>query len=71
MTLARMYVIAVIIVIVIAATAITTTLPAAAQQSTIHIIKHGSNSYAISGGSSSVGSFDTTYTIAGERSAIR
>ena len=71
MTLARMYVIAVITVIVIAATAITTTLPAAAQQSTIHIIKHGSNSYAISGGSSSVGSFDTTYTIAGERSAIR
>jgi Ca2+-binding RTX toxin-like protein len=71
MTLARMYVIAVITAIVIAATAITTTLPAAAQQSTIHIIKHGSNSYAISGGSSSVGSFDTTYTIAGERSAIR
>jgi hypothetical protein len=71
MTLARMYVIAVIIAIVITATAITTTLPAAAQQSTIHIIKHGSNSYAISGGSSSVGSFDTTYTIAGERSAIR
>jgi hypothetical protein len=71
MTLARMYVIAVIIVIVIAATAITTTLPAAAQQHTVHIIKHGSNSYAISGGSSSVGSFDTTYTIAGERSAIR
>jgi Ca2+-binding RTX toxin-like protein len=71
MTLAIMYVIAVITAIVIAATAITTTLPAAAQQSTIHIIKHGSNSYAISGGSSSVGSFDTTYTIAGERSAIR
>jgi hypothetical protein len=43
MTLARMYVIAVITAIVIAATAITTTLPAAAQQSTIHIIKHGSN----------------------------
>jgi hypothetical protein len=41
--------------------------------STVHypLIKHGSNSYAISSGSSTVGSFDTTYTIAGERSAIR
>jgi Ca2+-binding RTX toxin-like protein len=71
MTATRIHVIAAITAIVIAATAITTTLPAAAQQSTIHIIKHGSNSYAISGGSSTVGSFDTTYTIAGERSAIR
>jgi Ca2+-binding RTX toxin-like protein len=67
----RIYVLAAIAAIVIAATAITSTLPATAQQSTIHIIKHGSNSYAISGGSSTVGSFDTTYTIAGERSAIR
>jgi hypothetical protein len=49
----------------------TTTTPPASQQSTIHIIKHGSNSYTISGGSSSVGSFDTTYRVAGERSAIR
>jgi hypothetical protein len=49
----------------------TTTTPPAGQQSTIHIIKHGSNSYTISGGSSSVGSFDTTYRVAGERSAIR
>ena len=71
MNATRIYVIAAITALVIAATAITTTLPAAAQQSTIHIIKHGSNSYALSGGSSSVGSFDTTYTIAGERSAIR
>ena len=71
MTATRKYVIAAITAIVIAATPITTTLPAAAQQSTIHITKHGSNSYAISGGSSTVGSFDTTYTIAGERSAIR
>ena len=71
MTATRIYVLAAIAAIVIAATAITTTLPAAAQQSTIHIIKHGSNSYAIFGGSSTVGSFDTTYTIAGERSAIR
>jgi hypothetical protein len=41
------------------------------QQQTIHITKDGTNSYIISGGSSSVGSFDTTYRIAGERSAIR
>jgi hypothetical protein len=43
MTATRIHVIAAITAIVIAATAITTTLPAAAQQSTIHIIKHGSN----------------------------
>jgi hypothetical protein len=42
-----------------------------AQQSTIHITKDGTNSYVLSGGSSSVGSFDTTYRVAGERSAIR
>jgi hypothetical protein len=41
------------------------------QQQTIHITKHGTNSYVISGGSSSVGSFDTTYRVVGERSAIR
>ena len=41
------------------------------QQSTIHITKDGTNSYIISDGSSSVGSFDTTYRVAGERSAIR
>jgi hypothetical protein len=41
------------------------------QQSTIHIIKDTTNSYDLSGGSSSVGSFDTTYRVAGERSAIR
>jgi hypothetical protein len=72
MIVTRIYVIAVITAIVIAATtAITTIPPAAAQQSTIHIIKDGTNSYTISGSSSSVGSFDTTYRIAGERSAIR
>ena len=57
------------------ATTTTTPPPAAGQQQqqqqTIQIIKHGSNSYVISGGSSSVGSFDTTYRVAGERSAIR
>jgi hypothetical protein len=41
------------------------------EQQTIHITKDGTNSYIISSGSSSVGSFDTTYRIAGERSAIR
>jgi hypothetical protein len=57
------------------ATSTTTPPPPAAgqqqQQQTIHIIKHGSNSYVISGSSSSVGSFDTTYRVAGERSNIR
>jgi hypothetical protein len=57
------------------ATTTTTTPPPAAgqqqQQQTIQIIKDGSNSYVISGSSSSVGSFDTTYRVAGERSAIR
>jgi hypothetical protein len=57
------------------ATSTTTTPPPATgqqqQQQTIHIIKDGSNSYVISGSSSSVGSFDTTYRVAGERSAIR
>ena len=41
------------------------------QQSTIYITKDGTNSYIISSGSSSVGSFDTTYRVVGERSAIR
>ena len=41
------------------------------QQQTIHITKDGTNSYFLSGGSSSVGSFDTTYRVLGERSAIR
>ena len=72
MTITRMNLNAIIIAIVIAATSIiTTTLPASAQQSSVHIIKDGTNSYVISGGSSSVGSFDTTYRVVGERSAIR
>jgi hypothetical protein len=41
------------------------------QQQTIHITKDGTNSYTLSGGSSRVGSFDTTYRILGERSAVR
>jgi hypothetical protein len=50
----------------------TTTASLTGQQSTtIHITKDSTNSYVISGGSSSVGSFDTTYRIAGERSAIK
>ena len=54
------------------ATDTTITSPTAGQeQQTIHITKDGTNSYVISGGSSSIGSFDTTYRIVGERSAIR
>ena len=72
MSITRMYVIALMTAIVVAATTITTALPpAAAQQHTIHIIKDGTNSYTLSGSSSHIGSFDTTYRIAGERSAIR
>ena len=41
------------------------------EQQTIDITKDGTNSYIISGGSSSVGSFDTTYIITGERSTVR
>jgi hypothetical protein len=51
--------------------ATTTQPPVGQQQQTIHITKHGTNSYVISGSSSSVGSFDTTYRVVGERSAIR
>ena len=72
MIVTRVNVLALLTAMVIAATALTTIpQPVAAQQSTIHIIKHGSNAYTLSGGSSSVGSFDITYRIVGERSAIR
>jgi hypothetical protein len=55
-----------------AATDTTITSPTAGQeQQTIHITKDGTNSYVISGGTSSIGSFDTTYRIVGERSAVR
>lgn len=40
------------------------------QEHPVSIIKDGTNSYLISGGSSSIGSFDTTYRIAGESSAV-
>ena len=53
------------------ATLATTTTETTGQQQTIHITKHGTNSYLLSGGSSSIGSFDTTYRIVGERSAVR
>jgi hypothetical protein len=54
------------------ATDATITSPTLGQeQQTIHITKDGTNSYVISGGSSSIGSFDTTYRIVGERSAVR
>jgi hypothetical protein len=53
--------------------ATTATAPPAEQQQQqpIHITKDGTTSYVISSGFTSVGSFDTTYRIAGERSAIR
>jgi hypothetical protein len=58
-----------------ATTGITTTPPGAAggggQEQRIHITKDGTNSYVLSGGSSRVGSFDTTYIVVGERGAIR
>ena len=41
------------------------------QQTIIHITKDGTNSYLISGGSSNIGTFDTSYRIVGERSAVR
>jgi hypothetical protein len=74
MTISRIYVVTLLTVtIVIAATAAIAmmSIPAAAQQHTIHIIKDATNSYTISGSASYIGSFDTTYRIAGERSAIR
>lgn len=74
MTISRIYVITLLTAtIVIAATTSLTMMPipAEATQHTIHIIKDATNSYTISGSSSHVGSFDTTYRIAGERSAIR
>jgi hypothetical protein len=52
-------------------TTTTTTTSTSGQQPPIYITKHGTNSYAISGEMSSVGSFHTTYTVVGERSAIR
>jgi hypothetical protein len=74
MAISRTYVITLLTAIVIAAAAAITTMPipsAEAQQHTVHIIKDATNSYTLSGSSSHVGSFDTTYRIAGERSAIR
>src|SRR5215213_6738848 len=74
MAISRIHFITLLTAIVIVATAAITTMPtppAAAQQHTVHIIKDATNSYTLSGSSSSVGSFDTTYRIAGERSAIR
>jgi hypothetical protein len=42
-----------------------------AQKSTLHITKHGSNTYALSSGSSHIGSFDTTYNILGSVESIK
>jgi hypothetical protein len=40
------------------------------EQQPVSIIKDGTNSYLLSGSSSSIGSFDTTYRIAGASSAV-
>jgi hypothetical protein len=72
MTITRIYVITIITVMVVATTGITMMpTPAAAQQHTVHIIKDATNSYTLSGSSSHIGSFDTTYRIAGERSTVK
>ncbi len=74
MAISTIHFITLLTAIVIVATAAITTMPtppAAAQQHIVHIIKDATNSYTLSGSSSHVGSFDTTYRIAGERSAIR
>ena len=42
-----------------------------AQKTTLHITKHGSNTYALSSGSSHIGSFDTTYNILGSIESIK
>ena len=39
--------------------------------STIHITKDASNSYALSSGSSQIGTFDTTYTILGSVTSLK
>lgn len=44
---------------------------AKSSSSSLHITKHSSNSYALSSGSSHIGSFDTTYTILGSVSSIK
>jgi hypothetical protein len=44
--------------------------PTAKEPTTVHITKDSTNSYVISGQVSNVGSFDTTYRVAGERGAI-
>ena len=49
----------------------TTAMLPTGQQDIIHIIKSGTNSYVISGVMSIIGTFDTTYRIAGERKALK
>jgi hypothetical protein len=49
----------------------TTISSSGVQQHTIQIDKYGTNSHVLSGGSSTVDSFDTTERAAGERSATR
>jgi hypothetical protein len=44
---------------------------AKSQSYTIHITKDASNSYVLSSGSSQIGTFDTTYTIAGSVTSLK
>ncbi len=50
------------------ATSMTTT---GQQQPPVYITKSGTNTYVLSGQMSSIGSFDTTYRVVGERNALR
>src|SRR5215207_1959801 len=74
MNITKTYITATITAIVMIATATTTVfhdVTVLASHGLIHITKHGRNSYTISGEMSSIGSFDTTYKVVGERSDIR
>jgi hypothetical protein len=47
------------------------TLPSTPSSSSVYIAKDATNSYTISSGSSSIGTFDTSYTILGNVSSIK
>lgn len=49
----------------------TSELQSKSPSSTIHITKDSSNSYALSSGSSQIGTFDTTYTIVGSVTSLK
>src|SRR5687768_11110541 len=49
----------------------TSELQSKSPSSTIHITKDSSNSYALSSGSSQIGTFDTTHTIVGSVTSLK